>query len=161
MIMLSFTMTMTWSYHDHTMTSMNHHYHIMSQHDRHVWPWQSPPNFSLMAFNTHVCHDMTWQCAYLLNLMPSIKLTNPGWSSKDNRRWTALFQRFDVFQRWFREHENISADQRCFKADQSDFLWIRAVQNWFFHLWNVGFYALNSAEERWFSTDSLWNGSDI
>ena len=28
----------------------------------------------------------------------------PGWSPRDNQSWTALFQRIDVFQRWFRKH---------------------------------------------------------
>ena len=28
-----------------------------------------------------------------------------GWSPKDKKRWTALFQSLDVFQRWFRERE--------------------------------------------------------
>ena len=30
---------------------------------------------------------------------------NPDWSPRDDERWTELFQRFDVFQNWFREHE--------------------------------------------------------
>ena len=29
----------------------------------------------------------------------------PGWSPRGNQRWTALFHSFDVFQRWFREHD--------------------------------------------------------
>ena len=29
----------------------------------------------------------------------------PGWSPRDNQRWTALFQRFDVIQSWFRAYE--------------------------------------------------------
>ena len=29
----------------------------------------------------------------------------PGWSPRGNQRWTALSHSFDVFQRWFREHD--------------------------------------------------------
>ena len=29
----------------------------------------------------------------------------PGWNSRGNRRWTALFHSFDVFQRWIREND--------------------------------------------------------
>ena len=29
----------------------------------------------------------------------------PSWGPRDIQRWKELFQRFDVFQRWFRKHE--------------------------------------------------------
>ena len=34
-------MTIPWSCHDHTIASVNHHDHSISNHDRHVLPWLS------------------------------------------------------------------------------------------------------------------------
>ena len=35
----------------------------------------------------------------------SLWYNTPGWSPRGNQRWTALFHSFDVFERWFREHD--------------------------------------------------------
>ena len=42
-------------------------------------------------------------------VLAKLFLVPPGWNSIDYQRWTALFQIFEIFQRWFREHEE---DQR-------------------------------------------------
>ena len=104
-------------------------------------------------------------------------------SHKDNQRGTGLFQRFDLFHRWFIEHEKISADQRCFRADQFWFslnqsyselknsalsnaeercfrenqLWINAVQLKIFLALK---HLIFSAEQRWFSADWFWINCD-
>ena len=65
----------------------------------------------------------------------------PGWSLRNNQRWTALFQRFDVFQRWFREHEKHQRWSDVSELISSDLLSISAVQNWKFQRWT----ALNRA----------------
>ena len=74
--------------------------------------------------------------------------TSPGWSPRDNQRWTALFQRFDVFQRWVREHEKhqswstlIFSESALFRTEKFTTvqIWeiqsvserISAVQRWF------------------------------
>ena len=63
---------------------------------------------------------------------------SPGWSPRDNQRWTALFQRFDIFHRLYSEHEKHQRwpalfqkeqekNQRIFRENQ---LGISAIQRW-------------------------------
>ena len=60
--------------------------------------------------------------------------SNPNWSPRDNQRWTALFQRFDVFQRCLaliqRTRKMPALMSVVSNLISSDFLWISAVQNW-------------------------------
>ena len=93
----------------------------------------------------------------------------PGWSPRGNQRWTALFHSFDVFQRWFREHDKhqgwsalIFSESALFQSWTAQFqretalnqrcsaLIFFALKHWIF-----------SVEQRWFSADLLWISSDI
>ena len=91
---------------------------------------------------------------------------SPGLKYRDNQRQTALFQRFDLFQRWFRKHEKHQrrsalfkswsgltlSDSALFRTEQIGALFrvkqlrINAAQRWFSLLWNIGFSALNGAD---------------
>ena len=50
--------------------------------------------------------------------------------SQRNECWTALFQRFDIFQRWFRKCEEYQRWSPLFQSCSALIFWIRAVQNW-------------------------------
>ena len=85
----------------------------------------------------------------------------PDWSPRDHQRWIALFQRFGVFQGWFRGHEKyqrwsalfqrwwalIFSESALFRTEEFSAVSerISAVQRCFCWLWNIEFSALNSA----------------
>ena len=89
-------------------------------------------------------------------------MINPGWSPRGNQRWTALFHSFDVFQRWFREHDKhqrwsalfqrwsalILSDSALFRTGKfsADFLCSETLD---FQRWTA-------LIQRWFTLNQLW-----
>ena len=94
----------------------------------------------------------------------------PGWSPRANQRWTALFHRFQKFQRWSALFQNglrkpalISAVSELFSAG---FLWISAVQRWIKMNWETNENAsckfekvLGSRKTCSFGVYQLWKKS--
>ena len=74
---------------------------------------------------------------------PAPFVKRPGWSPRDNQRWTALYQRFIVFQRWFREHEKhhrgsalfrswsalIFSESALFRIDKFSAIWLKKTSS--------------------------------
>ena len=104
---------------------------------------------------------------------PIILRKYPGWSPRDNQSWTALFQRFDIFQCWSENLKNISTDQLCFRADH---LWFSLNQRCcsqlkksallqkesalfsadFLSSETLGFQRWTALIQRWFTPNLLW-----
>ena len=82
----------------------------------------------------------------------------PGWDPRDIERWTALFQRFDAFQRCLALIQRtrklpvlISGLWNLTFCVTSDILWISAVQSWKIQHWSV----LICGEQRCFRENQL------
>ena len=73
--------------------------------------------------------------------------SNSSWRPGDNQRCTALFQRFDIFLRWFREHEKHQH-------------WSAQFQSWSALIFTSETLVL-SAEQRWLGADSALNYSEL
>ena len=136
---------------------------------------------TLETFSQHLSSMKIYQVSrmrcFILNSMILISMkveSDPGWSPRGNQRWTALFRSFDVFQRWFREHDKhqlwFSLNQRCSELKKSALFqgWTALFQRETALNQRCSapiFFALKhwifSAEQRWFSADLIWISSDI